>query len=833
MKRSAVPAVWLAAMLVCAWWALFKTPISSDITLFIPKTDTTAGLLLEQLHRGTAARIILMGIEGGTEQARAETSKHLASRLRASGLFARVANGEDLLDRDEQRKLFSYRYLLSPKVSPDRFSAAGLRAALLQRLHELGSPLSTFEKRLLPQDPTAEMWTLIKIWQGSGQYPEQRRGVWFTRDGRRALLLAETRSSGFDIGAQERVIGAIEKAFAASKERAGAGADITLLLSGPGVFAVSSQHTIRHEAESLSIAAGLLVVLIVVVVFRSLRPVLISMVLLGSTILGAVVTAGAVFGKVYGITLAFGMTLVGEVVDYPILVFAHLSRNEAPVVGLTRIWPTLRLCAATTMLGCLAMTATDLPGLAQLGLFTMVGLLSAAVFTRWVLPPLLPAVWTPRHDLVRAEWMTRLLHPGRLLAIGVSVLSVLALSALIALAPPLWEDDLAALSPIPQDILKLDQELRASFGHPEPGRMIVVIAPDIESALRRSEAVAGYLRDRVADGMLRGFDLAARYLPSQRTQRQRRAALPDPERLRANLEAALAGLPFRPGRFEPFEQAVAAARTGPLLSPSDLAGTALGLRVASLLLRADRGWTALILLDGVRDPDGLARGLGRQAYEGAYYLDMKAETNRLVARFRHTALNRLMWGAALIVAVVWLGFGRSARLVLAALLPVFLAIILDVAVLAALGKRLSLFHLVSLLLVLGIGTNYGLFFSRPDPDPADRKRTLGALLACLSSTLGVFGMLSLSKVPVLSAIGQTVAIGVFMSFVMALILAQHISKGGLSPKTVRAPPQQNGGRSHKAPDLTDAYQPAANICLYDGQRARPRGGCLTGRSSTR
>src|SRR5512143_3019093 len=104
MKRFALPAVWLAAILVCAWWAIFKTPITSDITLFIPKTDTTAGLLLEQLRSGPAARILLMAIEGGTEQAMAETSKRLASRLRASGLFARVANGEDLLDRDEQRK---------------------------------------------------------------------------------------------------------------------------------------------------------------------------------------------------------------------------------------------------------------------------------------------------------------------------------------------------------------------------------------------------------------------------------------------------------------------------------------------------------------------------------------------------------------------------------------------------------------------------------------------------------------------------------------------------------------------------------------------------------
>jgi predicted exporter len=93
------------------------------------------------------------------------------------------------------------------------------------------------------------------------------------------------------------------------------------------------------------------------------------------------------------------------------------------------------------------------------------------------------------------------------------------------------------------------------------------------------------------------------------------------------------------------------------------------------------------------------------------------ETNRLVADFRDAALQRLGWGAALIVAVVWIGL-RSWRRVAAALLPVLLALVLVVAALLALGERLSLFHLVSLLLVLGIGVDYGLFFSRPDTDPA-------------------------------------------------------------------------------------------------------------------
>ncbi|MEZ5585123.1 MAG: hypothetical protein R3F37_22375 [Candidatus Competibacteraceae bacterium] len=101
-------------MAVCAWLVLARTPITTDLTLFIPKTGTQAELLLEQLRSGPATRLILLGLEQGTEQERAETSRRFAERLRATGLFVRVANGENLLNENERQWLFEQRYLVKP-----------------------------------------------------------------------------------------------------------------------------------------------------------------------------------------------------------------------------------------------------------------------------------------------------------------------------------------------------------------------------------------------------------------------------------------------------------------------------------------------------------------------------------------------------------------------------------------------------------------------------------------------------------------------------------------------------------------------------------------------
>ena len=96
---------------------------------------------------------------------------------------------------------------------------------------------------------------------------------------------------------------------------------------------------------------------------------------------------------------------------------------------------------------------------------------------------------------------------------------------------------------------------------------------------------------------------------------------------------------------------------------------------------------------------------------------------------------------------------RSPKHVIKVLLPVAIALILDTALLS-MWQRLSLFHLVSLLLVIGISLDYSLFINRPGVDWEERSRTLHSLTVCLASTVVVFGLLALSEIPVLKASGH-------------------------------------------------------------------------------
>ena len=176
------------------------------------------------------------------------------------------------------------------------------------------------------------------------------------------------------------------------------------------------------------------------------------------------------------------------------------------------------------------------------------------------------------------------------------------------IADALWDDDLANLNPVPAAAKALDRELRARNSARRTFATRVLIAdPDRQAALRRSEAMDRALQAAVDRKWLAGFDIATRYIPSDETQSARRAALPPPPVLAANLAAASANLPFRDGLFAPFQAAVERARVAPPLDRAAFRGFAIGLKIDSLLFEGDGEWVSVVPLQGVRDSEALAK----------------------------------------------------------------------------------------------------------------------------------------------------------------------------------------------------------------------------------
>ena len=592
MKRLPL-LLWLLLGAAAVAVILSAPPLQNDMSQFLPDgASRKQQLLLDEVRRGPGGRVVLLELSGAAPERLAAVSKALAEALRESGHFPLAINGAATLGAGSLETLFKHRYLLAaPAVGA--FSVDGLKRALAARLAELASPLGMPDKQRLPADPTAAFRALLRGWRQAGGAPRQRHGAWFSPDGARALLMLYSRYPVFDLDRQQQAVAAIQGAFRDLPATTGT----TLRISGPSVFAVEARRTIRGEAQMLSVAASLGVSLLLLLAFRSLRLMLLAALPLASGVLAGSASVILLFGELHGIALAFGITLIGVAVDYPIHLFSHAGGREDTRKALADIWPIMRLGLLTTVLGFSTLLFSGFGGLSQLGGFAVTGLITAAAVTRFVLPSLARRVQAKSLLARPAAALFQRFPLPWLPTLAIA----LAVAVLVARGEQLWEHELARLSPISGEARALDRSLRRELGAPDAVRVLLLGGDTAEGVLQLSESVERGLSRQVAAGGLDGFGLPSRYLPSMRTQLRSREALPEPDALRENLRSALDGLPFKAGLFEPFLRDIERSRTLQPLTPQHLAGTPLGLRLSPLLSRRGEGWVGVATLSGIRD----------------------------------------------------------------------------------------------------------------------------------------------------------------------------------------------------------------------------------------
>lgn len=765
VRRYGALSIWLAFVAVCIF-VISRSAFNADMTAFLPRSPTpTQQIMVDQLRDGVVSRLILIAVDGAPISTLAQISKSMAAQLRGDDELVAVNNGESAGLEKDFELLWHNRYLLSDAVTPQRFTAQGLSDSLSGYLDLLGSPMSGMAQRVLPNDPSGELIHLLEQLEGQ-THPAMQDNVWVSPDGARAVLLAQTKNSGADIDAQERAMQHIQLAFddAAKRLQVSGG---RVRMTGPGVFSVQSRASIRDDAWRLSLIATLLVASMLLLLYRSPRVLVLGLLPVVSGGLAGVAAVSLGFGSVHGITLGFGVTLIGEGVDYAIYLFTQIEENGTPQRTLQRIWPTLRLGVLTSICGFSAMLFSGFNGLAQLGLFSIAGLVVAVSTTRWVLPELLPTGFSVHASTRVSRAVLVAIRYAPRLRIALAVLVVAALALLFVKRDGFWNDSLASMSPIAKELQVLDQQLRNDIGAPDVRYMLVLNADDQESVLQRGEDIAAILRRQVTEGALGGYDTPP--LPSRRAQSARLAALPEAAVVSANLDIALHNLPFRSETFATFPQQIAKAKQLAPLDRAALHGTNLGLKLDSFLLKHDSGWLLMLPLRGVQDAARIEQGIRNATDIPVILLDIKNESEQLFRDYRREAIKYALLGALAIVALLFVSL-RSARRVLGLTLPMVAAVIIVSASLLLTGHALTLFHLIGLLLVVAVGSNYALFFDHRCVSAQDRERTLTSLLFANASTVLGFGLLSFSQSPVLNAIGTTVALGAVLSLIFSAIL---------------------------------------------------------------
>lgn len=769
MSRPVRLAAWaLLCALLLVYTARHLT-FSTDITHFMPDgSGSELARVSRELAQSELARTIALTI-GADDPARAvAAAKQMAESLRAHPEVAWLRSGPDAELQERVHALYFPRrlYFLSDdpeRELPDRLSDAGLRAEAQRARESLASPASTLLKRVLPEDPLGGFQAVLLRMRGGDPPLSLRDGVFTTRDGRWAVLLLGTKHSAFDTVAQAPLLAAIEETFAAARARHGD--DLALEQGGAARFALDAETKIRADVGMIGTLSTLGVALLSWLFFRSLFALGLAMLpaLVGLVI--AMALGLGLFGRLDGMTIGFGASLIGVTIDYPThyLILRSLSPHaESAWDSMRRVAFSIVLAALTTIASFAGLAITSFVGFRELGIFSVIGVAGALAATLLLLPDLasrrVRPISAPLAERL-AGWPAQLQRQRGVL-IGIPVF-VLTLGAL-ALPMLRWNDDLSRLGPTDLALQAEEQRVRERIGGAEGGRFVIVLADDAEAALARNDAVAARLAALVARGALAGARSLHDWLWSEQLQRRNLETLRASPELAARAEAAFAGAGFRPGMLAPFARAL--EEPPPPLTLGELRASPLGELAAPLALDLGERTALITHLRGVRDAEAIRAAL--EDLPDVHLFEQREFINQIAAQFRSRTLLQILLGSVCVLGVLWLRY-RDLRNALAAFLPSTLTAVLVLSGFSLAGVETNLLHAVSLLMVMGMGVDYGIFLVDASEDPRDLGATLvSCLLCCLTTILG-FGTLALSSHPALRAIGLTTGLGITLSLLLA------------------------------------------------------------------
>jgi len=547
--------------------------------------------------------------------------------------------------------------------------------------------------------------------------------------------------------------------------------DVDVLYSGVLFHTAESSQQAEYEMSTFGVISLLAVLLMILAVFRSAKPVNLSLLVLAISIIYGLTAVVTLFNQLHLLTLVFAVTLIGIVIDYCFHAFVSLS-NSNTGGGIKSIRTALCLGFITTALGYAALIMSPLSLLSQVAVFMIFGLFGALLTVLLLLPYLnlsgnisvTPSVWTLTDKL--NTWLTRLHQQRRL----VFALLSLGLVSVIVIDDINFNDDIRLLNSSPAFLIDNEIKMAKLMGYQHSQR-IVITADDSETLLQRQEVLLARLQHSQQQGLT--VKSIASLLPSVAKQQASNDLLKDAEQQQIFQQGlAILGLTDTVDGFKPLT--LDAFNSGPLQALSAVYIFQYKYQNQdtknideSVDKKATMKYALWVETSGVALNTDLQQWIADQPDMS---IDNKpAEVSAALNHYRQ-ALLLLFAGAILVVTIVLcLRFGLMQGLLglLSIMVSAGGALLLTQL---SLG-HLNIFNLLAVLLILALAIDYVIFYQEHG---LQRNTVLAITLSAISSAL-VFGVLALSVTPAVESFGLTVMFGILLVFLLSPLSAKQVT----------------------------------------------------------
>jgi predicted exporter len=584
-----------------------------------------------------------------------------------------------------------------------------------------------------------------------------RDGYLFVADaGSQYVLLPLTlKVPALSMTAQETVLPLLKQAGDAARK---AVPQVELIHAGVILHAANASAQASGEVSTIGIGSLIGIILLMWFAFHSFKPISLILLSIGIGCLGALSVCWLLFGHIHLMTLVFGASLIGVAQDYGIYFLCNrLAADEkldSPAL-LKRLLPGLSLTLLAAVIGYMGLALTPFPGLRQMAVFSALGLVFAWLTVVFWFPMLIGSRTLKSGALVRVYGAALLRWPllrmNRATLVATVVFAAAAGYGVSRLGA---NDDIRLLQNPPKHLIADQIRLSKLMDAPTPVQYFLVRGDTTEAVLQREEALKARLDKLIAAQRISGYQAMSNWVPSAQTQAARRALIE--EKLLAD-GGPLHGIAAQAGEDA---QWIAATRNGLLaaaapLTLDDFLKTPASDPWRHLWLGNTNGvYASIVALRGLSNAAVPQVLLAADGLPGVQWVDKVAEISSVLGRYRQYMSWVVLGAYAVVFALLFPRYRRRTWRVLA---PTALASIATLALLGLAAQNLQLFHVLALMLLLGVGVDYGIFMQE-HPDRRDHTPWLAVGMSAANTILS-FGLLGLSSTPALQAFGLTMLLG--------------------------------------------------------------------------
>lgn len=757
-SNSKLALSWLFLILLAAVGLVRQTvlqaelPIETNILALLPENrqDPFAQQAFEQVSKNLNNKVVFVLASEDKAQL-IEAANAFSSQLLNTHLFSNFSAQVSTQEQQAWGKLyFPYRGQLLNEQQTERLQQAPEKQVtkVLQRVY---NPFSGVTGDELKNDPFLLFREYISSQSGSSSNFTLQQGYLTTQyQGKQYIIMrADLLADPYDTRLQNRLAQLIEL-----EESIKARFHVELLHTGTIFFAAYGAQSAKSEISTIGVGSLMGVIILLLVVYRSPLPLMLALLSISCGLLVAFVVTVIVFGKVHLFSLVFGASLIGVSIDYA---FHYLTERLVakdrwqPQLALKQIFNAITLGLVTSLIGYLGLLIAPFPGLQQLSMFSVVGLLGAYLTVVCWYPWLAKsASKTPVPELrFISLWLILWQKPKLRLLLP----SLLLLFSFIGFYNVHFDDDIRLLQALPSDLKAQEAQIKNVTGVGQRQQLLLVKAANDEDLLIRLSELGKRLTDWQKQGALLNFQSISQYVPSIKRQKENYALVKTLYQSQA--ESLAAKLNFsEPLDFE--------LQFTPLLVDDYLASSVSEPLGFLWLDKINGKSSALILLNQVNDSPVIQAYISES--DDLTYLDKANEVSNIFGTYREH-ISKLLIAAYLLIGLLLI-WRYGLKLGLLVICPPVIAACVGLAVTCVVGIPITIFNLLALILILGIGIDYTLFFAE-QKEKVEAKNTLLAITLSAITTVLSFGLLALSETQAIHGFGITVLTGIVVAWLLA------------------------------------------------------------------